>query len=110
MGATWVPNAPTSSSSVRSNEARSRSILFTTTARGSPASAASSQIISVWTSTPSTAETTNRHASAARSAPRTSPMKSAYPGVSRTLILRSSQSTGARVVETLIPRRISSAS
>ncbi len=77
IGATCVPNAFVSSSKVRSNEARSRSSLFTKNARGRPASAAISHTTSCWTSTPSTAETTNRHASAARRAPLTSPMKSA---------------------------------
>ena len=65
-GPTWVPNAFCSSSSVRSNEARSRSSLLTKNARGTPASTASSQTTSCWTSTPSTADTTKTQQSAAR--------------------------------------------
>ncbi len=79
-------------------------------ARGSPASAASSHPISVWTSTPSTAETTRSTASTARTAEYTSPTKSAYPGASSRLILTSPTSSGAMDSETLMPLRTSSGS
>ena len=65
-GATWLPNADTSWSSVPWNDDRSRSSLLTKMARGRPASTASSQATSVWTSTPSTADTTTMTASTAR--------------------------------------------
>ncbi len=109
-GATWVPKAWTSASRVRSKEARSRSILFTRMARGSPASTAISQTTSCCTCTPSTAETTKRQESAARRAACTSPMKSAYPGASRTLIFVPLHSTGASASETLICFLVSSGS
>ncbi len=67
-GATWLPKDATSWSRVAWKSARSRSSLFTKIARGRPASTASSQAYSVWTSTPSTAETTTITASAARTA------------------------------------------
>ena len=79
-------------------------------ARGRPASTASSHATSVWTSTPSTAETTSRTASTALIAERTSPTKSAYPGASSTLIFTPFHSTGAIASETLMPFLISSGS
>ncbi len=109
-GATPAPNFAFKSSSVRANDARSRSSLFTNTARGSLACAAIRHAISVCTSTPSTADTTNTARSAARKAAATSPTKSAYPGVSRTFTLWSSCSNGAMDIDTEIPRRPSSGS
>ena len=76
-GATPAPNLSLSSSSVRENDERSRSSLLTNTARGSPSSSAMRHTISVCTSTPSIADTTNTARSAARSAAATSLTKSA---------------------------------
>ena len=66
-----------------------------TTARGMVTAAHSSQTATVAGSTPSAALTTNRAASAARSPARSSPTKSAYPGVSMRLILMPSCTSGA---------------
>ena len=66
--------------------------------------------ISVCTSTPSTADTRNTARSAARSAAATSLTKSAYPGVSITLILQPSNSNGAMASDTEMRRRASSGS
>ena len=96
--------------SVAWKSARSRSSLFTKIARGRPASTASSHAASVWTSTPSTAETTTITASTARIAERRSPTKSAYPGASSTLILTPFHSIGAIDSETEMPLRCSSGS
>ncbi len=109
-GATPAPNFAFNSSSVRENDARSRSSLFTKIARGSPRCSASFHAISVCTSTPSTAETTNSARSAAWIAAATSPTKSAYPGASRTFTLWSSSSNGASASETEMLRRCSSGS
>ena len=76
-GATPAPKRSFSCSSVRSNDARSRSSLLTKITRGMPRSSAIFQATSVWTSTPSTAETTHTTRSTARSAAATSPTKSA---------------------------------
>ena len=71
-----------------------------TTARGIDTAAHSSHSSWVAPSTPSTAEMTNRAASAALSPARRSPTKSAYPGVSMRLILTPSTTTGASDRET----------
>ncbi len=71
------PSLALRSSSVRGNDARSRSSLLTNTARGMPIASAMRQATSVCTSTPSTAETTKIARSAAYSAAVTSPTKSA---------------------------------
>jgi len=60
------PNFRESWSMTRPPSARSRSIRFTTIMRGRPSSSATFQAFSVWTSTPATASTTRRAASAAR--------------------------------------------
>ncbi len=109
-GATWFPKEDTSWSSVAWKSARSRSSLFTKIARGRSSWTASSHANSVWTSTPSTAETTTITASAARTAERTSPTKSAVPGASRTLIFASFHSIGDIARDTEIWRRCSSGS
>jgi hypothetical protein len=88
--------------------ARPATIELFTNIQGSPAGRDSS--ISVCTSTPSTADTTNTARSATRKAAATSPTKSAYPGVSRTFTLWSSCSNGAIDIDTEIPRRPSSGS
>src|SRR4051812_27214436 len=66
-----------------------------TTARGILTAAHSSHNATVAGSTPSAAHTTNNAASAARRPARTSPTKSAYPGVSIRLILMSPCTSGA---------------
>ena len=68
--------------SVSSKSARSLSRFVTTIARGMPTNSHSSQRRAVAASTPSAEDTTNRAASAPRRPARSSPMKSAYPGVS----------------------------
>ena len=71
-----------------------------TTARGMPTAAHSSQSCTVVASTPLTAETTKRAASAARRPARSSPTKSGEPGVSSSVILWPSCSTVATPRET----------
>ena len=78
-----------SAARVRSKLARSRSSLLTKTRRGRPSSAARAQAASVCASTPSTALTTTTTRSTTEQAARTSPKKSAYPGVSMMLSLTS---------------------
>jgi hypothetical protein len=86
----------------------SLSILFIKATLGRLAFSVSLQPISVCTSTPDTAQSTNSTLSATRKAPFTSLKKSAYPGVSIMLILQSFHSQGARLVLTDIFRFISS--
>ena len=78
--------------------------------RGRPSAAASAQAASVWTSTPCTASTTTRAASATRSAARASLKKLAKPGVSMKLILVFCHSPKARLEERECLREISSSS
>ncbi len=109
-GAIPAPSFSLSSSSVRVKDARSRSSLLTKTTRGVPSRSAIAQMISVPTSTPSTAETTKIARSATRRAVMTSQTKSAYPGVSMRLILYPSNSSGASANEMDIRWRTSSGS
>ena len=74
-GSAARPKAAWTFSSVRSNEAFSRSIRLTTTRRARPYSSAYPHTFSVWTSTPATASTTTRAASATRRAARASERK-----------------------------------
>src|SRR3954471_14190690 len=78
--------------------------------RGRPSWAAIRHTISVCTSTPSTALTTNTARSATERAAETSGRKSAYPGQSRMLTLQPSYSNGASATDTEIDRFTSSAS
>ena len=80
------------------------------TMRGRPRSAAIRHTTSVWTSTPSTALTTNTARSATERAAATSGTKSAYPGQSSRLILHPSNSNGATATDTDIWRFTSSGS
>ena len=80
-----------------SKSERAASRCVTTMARGMPTAAHSSHTMRVapaMVSGPSDAETTKRAASAARRPALSSPTKSAYPGVSRRLILYPSHSRG----------------
>jgi len=101
-GATPEPKRSRSWSRVLSKSARSRSSLLMNTSLGIPSSVASRQVSSDWTSTPSTALTTRMARSATDRPASTSAMKSAYPGVSMTLILQSSKRNGASANETEI--------
>ncbi len=76
-GAIPAPNLSWRSAKVRSNEARSRSSLFTKTSRLSPSSPASRHAARVCDSTPSTALTTSTTRSTTEQAALTSPKKSA---------------------------------
>ena len=109
-GAMPAPKRSWRPARVRSKLARSRSSLLMKTRRGSPSSAASSHAASVWASTPSTALTTTTTRSTTEQAARTSPKKSAYPGVSIRLILTSPTTMGASDSEIDICRLISSGS
>ncbi len=104
------PNFLTSWSTTRPASARSRSIRLTTTTRGSPSSSASFQAFSVWTSTPATASTTIRAASAALRPQIISETKIPYPGVSIRLTFRFFHSRAATARPTEIFRSTSSAS
>ena len=82
----WIATAPgampATPSSAASKSARSRSSMFTTTARGSPCSAARSHSRCVCTSIPAAALITISAESTARSAVRVSPWNDGSPGVS----------------------------
>ena len=102
-GATWLPKDDTSWSSVAWKSARSRSSLFTKMARGSPSSTASSHAYSVWTSTPSTAETTTMHGVGRPDRASDVADEVGVPGASRTLIFTPFHSIGAIARETRDP-------
>ena len=108
IGTTFLPNFFCSASSVRENEARSRSILLTMTMRGSSNSSAYFQTFSVVTSTPVTPLTTTAAESATRIAPRASIRKMPKPGVSSRLIFVFFHSTNAMAAEMECFRSISS--
>ncbi len=84
---TFLPKVSASESSTLSKSTSSLPILLTKNAVGRLISASLSKIFSVWTCTPSWAETTIRPVSTARSATCVSQTKLAKPGVSSRLIL-----------------------
>ncbi len=91
VATTCGPNAPFSCSSVRKKSARSRSSMVTQIMRARSSSAARAHRRVVPTSTPRTALTQKIADSHTRRAPSASATKLGSPGVSRRLILRSSQ-------------------
>ena len=96
------PNRSVIDDRARAKSALSRSILLTKMMRGSSRSSASFHICCVPTSTPEGPSTTTTAASATLTAEVTSPLKSAYPGVSRRLILWDRQGYGSMAVWLLL--------
>ena len=99
-GSTLSPKVVCAAATTPSWSARAWSSFETTTARGMPTAAHSRQRWRVPASIGLFAATTNSALSAARSPARTSPPKSAYPGVSIRLILTPSWTSGATARET----------
>ncbi len=110
MGARLFPKVSRAISKVDSKFAFSLSILLIKSIRARLLWSAWCQTRSVWTSTPATASTTTRTLSTTARAPSTSPTKSAYPGVSKKLILWFAHSTSAMSALIEMLRLISSGS
>ena len=96
------------SSKTRGKSAPMRSILLMKQSRGTAYLVACRQTVSLWASTPSTAENTTTAPSSTRRLRSTSAVKSTCPGVSMMLIVTSRQAQVMAAATMVMPRSRSS--